>query len=198
MRTQRGFTLIELLIVIALVAVVLTLAGPAFYDFILVQRLRGINSQLVTDMQLARSEAVARSTLGRVVFASDAAMTCYTLYTLKPGSNTGLRCDCTLSPGSACADANAIEVRTVQVPRSTGVHLTVTSGGGTGGTDPAMAFDPVTGGLVQIPTDRFPRPLAQFVIEATIDTPRTLRTTINPAGRPTVCGTSATLGATPC
>jgi type IV fimbrial biogenesis protein FimT len=196
---SRGFTLIELLIVVALVAVVLTLAGPAFYDFILIQRLKGINAQLVTDLQLARGEAAARNSTGRISFISNSSMSCYTIYTLKvdTSSLTPIRCDCRSTPGSACPSA-AVEVRTVQVPTSLGVRMAVTVGAGPDRTDPAVGFSPVTGGLVAIPSDDIPELGNEFVIETSIDTARTLRTSISRAGRPTVCGKRANLGAALC
>ncbi|MBL0296209.1 MAG: hypothetical protein IPQ21_03190 [Betaproteobacteria bacterium] len=67
----RPLTLVELMVVVAVVAIVLTLAAPSFRDFILLQRLKGINAQLVTDLQFARSEAVARGTLMRVQFLAE-------------------------------------------------------------------------------------------------------------------------------
>ena len=64
---RRGFTLVELLIVVAVVAIILVVAAPSFRDMILMQRLRSITAQLVTDLQFARNEAVSRGTLLRLV-----------------------------------------------------------------------------------------------------------------------------------
>jgi type IV fimbrial biogenesis protein FimT len=193
MKRQRAFTLLELMIVVVLVAIVLTLAAPSFYDFIKVQRLKGVNAQLVTDLQYARGEAVSRGIYMRVVFGADSAMTCYTLYTLKLGSNPGVRCNCLLGPGAACTDSHATELRTVQVPRSSSVTVLTAAG-----VDPAIAFDNVTGGLLTIPQDTFSTPSPDFVIDTSIDPARILRTTLASTGRPTVCGTAANLGAPLC
>jgi hypothetical protein len=88
------------------------------------------------------------------------------------------------------------------VPTSLGVKVLVTVGSppafGMAPTDPFVAFDPVTGGLVSIPSDDFPNPVDDFVIEASIDASRKLRTSLNVTGRPTVCGTAPTLGAKIC
>ncbi|ODV02153.1 MAG: hypothetical protein ABT20_15145 [Rubrivivax sp. SCN 70-15] len=193
MKRQRAFTLLELMIVVVLVAIVLTLAAPSFYDFIKVQRLKGVNAQLVTDLQYARSEAVSRGIYMRVVFGADSSMTCYTMYTLKLGSDAGVRCDCLLGAGAACTDSDATEIRTVQVPASSSVRISTVAG-----VDPAIGFDNVTGGLITIPKDTFSSPSPDFVIDTGIDAARILRTTLGSTGRPTVCGTSANLGAPLC
>ena len=193
MKRQRAFTLLELMIVVVLVAIVLTLAAPSFYDFILTQRLKSVNAQLVTDMQYARSEAVSRGVYVRVVFGTNSSMTCYSMYTLKLGSDVGVRCNCLLGPGAACTNSDAVEVRTVQVPRSSSVTVLTTAG-----VDPAIAFDSVTGGLLSIPQDTLASPSPDFVIDTSIDSARILRTTLASTGRPTVCGTASNLGAPLC
>lgn len=193
MKRQRAFTLLELMIVVVLVAIVLTLAAPSFYDFILTQRLKGVNAQLVTDMQYARSEAASRGVYVRVVFGANSSMTCYSMYTLKLGSDVGVRCDCLLGPGAACTNSDAVEVRTVQVPRSSSVTVLTAAG-----VDPAIAFDSITGGLLSIPQDTLASPSPDFVIDTSIDSARILRTTLASTGRPTVCGTASNLGAPLC
>jgi type IV fimbrial biogenesis protein FimT len=176
---RRGFTLIELMVVVALVAVIVALAGPSMKDMLELRRLRGVQAQVVTDMQFARSESVAQRSLMRVVFREDAAMTCYSIFL---STSPGLRCDCRQGPGAACSLAGTTEVRTSQVQRSTGVSVL----------PPALqirafAFEPTNGSLVQIPVDDDPTPLDSFAIDASIDTARKLRTVLNQAGRPTVC-----------
>lgn len=192
MHRHRAFTLLELLITVAVVAVVLTLVVPSFTQFIVRQRLKSVNAQLVTDIQLARSEAVSRGTVGRVVFGTTASLTCYSIYTLKPGA-APVRCDCTQAPGSACDPDSAIEVRTVQVPISLGVQIVTAPG-----VDPAFGFDPVNGGLYTIPTDSRSQPAPPFQIDTEIDTSHLLRTVVGNAGRPTVCSLGDSYGPPAC
>lgn len=184
MRRASGLTLVEVLIVVAVVGVVLTLAAPAFRDMILMQRLRGINAELVTDLQLARSEAVTRRDFARVHFKENDVATCYTIYTSPAGST---RCDCLQGPGAACSGA-MVEIKTVVLPRSRGVVVAPQAG-----QPVAFAFDWRTGGLYLIPTDVDPRPLDLFVAEAAIDAGRTLATRLNPSGRPQVCKPSGSV-----
>lgn len=178
MKRSTGVTLVELLIVVALIGAILVLAAPAFRDMILMQRLRGINAELVTDMQMARSEAVSRRDFARVFFKSDTTSTCYTIYT-SAANNT--RCDCLAGPGAACS-GTMVEIKTVNVPKSLGVEVKPQTG-----QPVAFAFDWRTGGLYLIPTDNVPRPLDLFVAETYIDNSRKLATRLNAAGRPLVC-----------
>jgi type IV fimbrial biogenesis protein FimT len=176
---QGGFTLIELMVVVAVLGLLAMLVAPSFRDMILMQRLRGINSQVTTDMQFARSEAVSRGRIARVVLGSDANQTCYVIYTARDG---GVRCDCTLGAGSACpVGAGWTEVRTVSVPRSSGVALDWPIGQTTFG------YDHITGGLVSIPSDDSIAPLVSVQIDARIDDDRRLRNRILQTGRPSVC-----------
>lgn len=57
----RGFTLIELMTVIAVLAIVASLAAPSFRSFIDNQRLRNASFDLVSDLTLARGEALKRA-----------------------------------------------------------------------------------------------------------------------------------------
>jgi type IV fimbrial biogenesis protein FimT len=188
---RRGLTLVELLIVVAVLAVLATLVAPSVRDLVLMQRLRSINSQLVTDLQFARSEAVARGVMVRFGFNLGASgQTCYVIYA--QAASFGARCNCSQGAGSACSGiTGATELRTVSVLRSSGVAFADPDPADP--IDPAtawLAFDPVTGGLMTSPTDVAPGPLALFAIQTRIDAPRRLRTSINQTGRPSVCAPS--------
>lgn len=56
-----GFTLVELLIVIAIVAILAALAVPSFNTLLVRRSVLSAASSLVSDMRLARSEALRRS-----------------------------------------------------------------------------------------------------------------------------------------
>lgn len=55
-----GFTLIELMVVIAVMAIMASLATPSFQQLLAAQRVRITGYNIVGDMLLARSEAVKR------------------------------------------------------------------------------------------------------------------------------------------
>ena len=57
---QTGFTLIELMVAIFVLAVLLGIGVPNFRDFIRNSRITGATNDLITDFNLARSEAVKR------------------------------------------------------------------------------------------------------------------------------------------
>lgn len=54
----RGFTLIELLIVIAIAAILSSIAAPSFYNMIRNMALTGAATELVSGLQFARAEAL--------------------------------------------------------------------------------------------------------------------------------------------
>lgn len=58
---HRGFTLLELMIVVSLAAVILSLGVPGFQDFIRNNRHATELNNLISTLQVARSEAVSRN-----------------------------------------------------------------------------------------------------------------------------------------
>jgi type IV fimbrial biogenesis protein FimT len=184
----RGFTLVELMIALGVMGVLMALAGPAMYDFILMQRLRSINSQLVTDLQFARSEAATNNRHTYVRFNEvGGSVSCYAIYT---GAAAG--CNCTRS--NVCT-ATARELRTVTFPVDSRLRVHHANGAG----EEIMSFDPKNGSMNVMSADTLiPQPLP-FVVTAEIDAARTLRTVVSPAGRPTVCAPSGSnVAATAC
>lgn len=59
-RHSTGFTLIELMIAIAVLAIVLVLAGPSYSDFVQRRQLNTLAVDLVAGIHLARSEAITQ------------------------------------------------------------------------------------------------------------------------------------------
>jgi type IV fimbrial biogenesis protein FimT len=177
---MAGLTLIELMVVVAVVVLLIALVAPSFTQILDKQRVQSINSQLVTDLQFARAEAVARNARVRITFRSDATQSCYTMYTYTSNST---RCNCLATP--ACSLAGQVEIRTVSVLKDTKVSIVPGPG-----LPIEFAFEPVTGALYKIPTDFYSPPLTQYLLKASIDTARSLQTVVGLTGRPTVCAPS--------
>ena len=59
---KRGFTLVELLVVLAVGAILLAITIPGYANFMNYNRLVAVTNDLVSSLQLARSEAFKRGT----------------------------------------------------------------------------------------------------------------------------------------
>lgn len=75
---SRGFTLVELMVVVAIAAVIGSLAVPSFSGYVVKNRVAGVLAELVGDIQLARTEAVQRNAVVRISFGTR----CYVLHTV--------------------------------------------------------------------------------------------------------------------
>jgi type IV fimbrial biogenesis protein FimT len=162
----RGFTLIELMIVIALAAVLLSLAAPSFIGTLARKRMEGVAEVFGTDLQYARSEAVARNVEVRVTAV--AANGCYIVYA-KPGADT-----CTCTPTASCT-APATEIKTVSFA-GTGTSVAANA---------SFNFEPVRGMVADSTT-----PTVTF---SNTGGPWQLTTTVTPVGRASTCSPSGSL-----
>jgi type IV fimbrial biogenesis protein FimT len=199
---NRGLTVIELMVVIALVGVLVALVAPSMRGLISAQRVRGTNAELVTDLQYVRSEAARRNRDVRVGFQASDTLSCYVAYVepealaasgaASAGVNGGAgSCDCSLTPGNDVCGGGRQEIKTVQVLRSTGVAFSASSAAG-----PIINFGRLSGAQEPVPGASAP---GAFEVSVT-GTPRgQLRTTVNVAGRPSVCSPDASIsGVPPC
>jgi prepilin-type N-terminal cleavage/methylation domain-containing protein len=185
---RNGFTLTEVLIVVALVGIILALSGPPLADYVRVQRLKGVASELATDLAFARSEAVSRGTYMQVRVQSGTGMTCYIVFARPDASNANL-CDCTAAVGSRCTTAGMFEVKTVVVPQSSLVSITAPN---TNPTSPfpsqidLMTINPRTGGIFVGGVSEYAG-ANDFSIDVTLDTARAVRTKMLQSGMVKAC-----------
>jgi type IV fimbrial biogenesis protein FimT len=137
---QRGLTLVELCATCAVVAVLVGTALPSYQSLITRKALEGRSTELATDLQLARTEAVSRNVGVRVSFRSDPSGSCYTVHTGPANA-----CSCTGDAPATCA-AGATAVKSVHLPASGPVRLQANVG--------SMMFDPVRGTVTPTATIR--------------------------------------------
>lgn len=176
---SRGVTIVELLIGLLILGILIAVTTPSMRGMMLRQRVQGVNAQLVTDLQLARSEVPRRSgsdTSVGVTFGGNDQMSCYSIH-----ANGAASCDCTKTPGQACLPISA-EIKTVQVERANGVSFAASSPGGT-----LLTFSQPHG---------FASP-AELSVDVQSDTSGRLRTTINALGRPQVCSPDGSIRGVP-
>ncbi len=81
----RGFTLIELMVTVAIAGIFATLAAPAMTSLIRNNRVQTEASSLVSDLQLARNEAIKRGSPVAVCPAAAGGASCLTTNTWQNG-----------------------------------------------------------------------------------------------------------------
>jgi type IV fimbrial biogenesis protein FimT len=130
-RWQLGVTLVEICIVLAVAIILAATAAPGMLDLIDTRRLEGAASQLATDIQLARTEAVARNEPLRLSMHPTASGSCYVIHT---GAADQCACD---SEGAARCTGEARQIKTVSVASRDHVSLEANVS--------SMVFDPLHG-----------------------------------------------------
>jgi type IV fimbrial biogenesis protein FimT len=128
---QRGFTWIETTVVMTIIGVVTTQAAPAMSGLIDSRRLEGAAVQFATDVQYARTEAIARNLPVRLSLRNAATGTCYVLHT-----GTSAQCSCTGAEPAICT-GDAREIKTVFHPSTQGITIAANAA--------SVAFDPLHG-----------------------------------------------------
>ena len=128
---QRGITLVEACIVLAVTAVVATTAAPGMRGLIDTRRLDGTATQLATDLQLIRSEAIARNQPLRLSLHVRATGSCYVIH-----SGAADQCTCAATGPAQCS-GDAVEVKTVTIAGTDRVALQANVA--------SLLFDPLHG-----------------------------------------------------
>lgn len=128
-----GFTLIELLVAVAIVAILAALATPSFTSLFAKKRVEGLVSELVTDLQLARSESVQRNTIVQLTLGTN----CYVIHALSSAATvTSANTSCTQNSASTIGSGE-VEIKTVQIISGSPASFSPATG--------SIIFDPVRG-----------------------------------------------------
>jgi type IV fimbrial biogenesis protein FimT len=122
-RRERGVTLTECCVSIAIAAVMVMVALPAFSDILKKRHLEGRASELSADLQLLRTEAVARNVVARITVSSD------------------LRGECNGETPATC-DAGAHAIKSVFFPAAGPVRLATE--------EPSTGIAPVRGNAISM------------------------------------------------
>jgi type IV fimbrial biogenesis protein FimT len=130
-RPQRGLTLTEACTVMAVTAVLAAAAAPGMQTLIDSRRLEGTASQLATDLQFVRTEAVARNEALRLSFHAASGGSCYVIH-----SGAADQCDCGAG-GPAVCHGEARAIRSVRLADADHVALQANVG--------SLLFDPLHG-----------------------------------------------------
>jgi type IV fimbrial biogenesis protein FimT len=109
-RRQAGLSLVELMIALSVTAVAAGAALPNFGKAIEQRRMDAVAAELKTDIQHARSLAVALNQNVRITHRSSTAGTCYIVHT---GPATDCSCN---ADGSASCGSGAVVHRSVLLP----------------------------------------------------------------------------------
>ena len=204
LRPRLGVTLIELMVVLAVLGVLIAVAAPSVRKLLDVQRLRGVSSQLTTNIQFVRAEAASRQEIAGISFRYIlGSQSCYTIHTCgsTPATNTGCVCDCTAAEGSRCPAPSVTqpdpprEIRTITVPATLGVAVGPANTAGGPVSSAWIWFDPSTGGLTSFFAPSIsvvPNPSTlEFVGVTRLISPAeavgAIRTEITATGRPRTC-----------
>lgn len=114
---QRGFSLVEVLVVAAVVGVLAGTGLPALHHAKVNRQADAAAAQLRTDLQHARSIAVAESRLVSVSFVETSRGSCYVAYTGPRGS-----CTCADESAPHCSDP-ASQVKASHFEPASRLHI---------------------------------------------------------------------------
>lgn len=159
---QRGVTLIETMIVSAVTVIIAATAVPSLVRLLDARRLDAAANQLAADIQLVRTEAVARNRAVRLSLHGGSEPSCWIVHT-----GAAAQCGCAGS-GPAVCTGGALEIKTFNVAPADRIALQSNVA--------SMLFDPLHGTATPTGTVR--------VIDAS---GREIRHIVNVLGRARSC-----------
>ena len=171
-RNHQGFTVVELMVVVAIAAVLATIAAPSFQSVFDRQRVRSAGSNLNTDIQYARSEAVRRNAAVTVSLSATTTPWCYGVV-----SGTAA-CDCTT--------AGSCDLKTVSGADFANVSMTLAGGNG-------FTIDPRQGQVSAIAGGGSGAVTTAITFSSTTTTAAQVQSQLNALGRVLQCAPGGTL-----
>lgn len=119
---QTGVTLMEMLIVVAIAAILATIAGPSFGDFVNNTRLNSTMTQLASDLNRARIEAIKRNSWVLICVGNAAGTDCGT----GPNWQNGWVVCLDSEPDGSCDASTADQPNPIAVHQAINPRLTLT------------------------------------------------------------------------
>ena len=185
---NKGFTVIELMVVVAIVAIITSLAFPSYRTLIEKREVTSGAQQLSAFLSAAKMESIKRNE--QIAIWRDVANQCVGYFSYNTDATTPRdNCDCTLMDAgadNACAidefnDGTAMSLRVLNSNvLNKPVNITAIE---LGGTDELVIFDPVRGMLVSDDTVAQPLQARLLSKEETYG----LNVRLSATGRVTIC-----------
>lgn len=176
-RAVRGFTLLELIVALVVLAILAAVAVPSMSSFFARKRVEGVATELATDLQYARSEAVQRNATVRITFGTG----CYVIHTVGSSATS-----CTQS-GGATLGTGAIGIKTVQLDANSSASLNPVA------SLTYVAFDSVRG---MASWNGSSTTLGAIDITSNAGPPWQLRVSVTAVGRTRTCSPNGSLTST--
>ena len=117
LRTQRGVSLVEQMLAAVFSGMLVLMTLPGLQEAKDKRRLDSVASQIESELQHARSQAVASGETVRVGFSQSAQGSCYVIHTGSPR-----QCTCQ-ADGTASCSGDAQALRTVAQPQVGGIQM---------------------------------------------------------------------------
>lgn len=124
--SRHGLTLVELMVTLTITAVLLAVAIPQMSEYIARKRVASVAAELAHDIKYARAMVLQQNRPVWFHFGSTTDLSCYVMFVQENGIG---ECDCTRTSRPVCDPGRngQTALRSVYIPRSTGITLTATS-----------------------------------------------------------------------
>jgi len=169
--TNKGFTVIEIMIVVAVLAILMSLALPSYRSIIEKRQVTSGAEQITAFLSAAQSESVKRNQFVAVNYQWNGGEWCLGMFA---GEDNTVTCDCT--EANSCSIDGSEKILSGVTLDKTEILASAT----VGGEDDTIVFDPVRGLLTGAET-------AEFLLISPDQSMYALNIEMQPTGRLHIC-----------